>query len=228
MRIAILEDDREQSDVMTLWLEEEGHDTVVFGDANRFMSGIKNESYDVLILDWMLPQSSGLDVLKWLREELNRRTPVLFLTSRDDENSIVEALESGADDYVIKPVTDNVLNARVKALIRRAGLSENDEPLKVFGRFSVDFDKRVISFDGQPFELTNKEYELSAFLFRNAGKVVSRAHILQSVWGSTADIATRKVDTHISRLRSKLAIREENGWRIVSVYQHGYRLESTS
>lgn len=228
MRIAVLEDDIEQSELISTWLEDESYDCVLFDNAKSFMSTVKNESYDVLLLDWMLPQSSGLEILKWIREELQRETPVLFLTAKDEEQDIVKALEMGADDYLAKPVTPNILKARLKALGRRAGVLEQPNKPQQYGKFTVDFERRIVSFEEQPFELTNKEYELTAFMFRNVGKVVSRAHILQSVWGSTADIATRKVDTHISRLRNKLDIKEENGWRIVSIYQHGYRLEQVA
>lgn len=226
MRIALLEDDIEQSDVMQVWLENAGHTCTVFDQASKFKSGVKNESFDILVLDWMLPQSSGLLVLKWIRESAERKTPVLFLTSRDDEKSIVEALENGADDYIVKPSTESIFNARINALARRSGVLIKENDVVEYNRFKIDYGRRTVYFDDEPFELTNKEYELTAFMFRNAGKVVSRAHTLEAVWGSTADIATRKVDTHMSRLRNKLSIKEENGWRIVSIYQHGYRLEA--
>ena len=97
--------------------------------------------------------------------------------------------------------------------------------MEAYGRFSVDTQNQKITLDDNPFDVTNKEYELACFLFRNAGRVVSRGHILESVWGSSADLNTRKIDTHVSRIRNKLEIKPENGWRITAVYQHGYRLE---
>ena len=139
--------------------------------------------------------------------------------------SIVEALESGADDYMVKPLKRLELTARLTALARRSGVLKSKDPVEAFGRFSVDTENQKISLDGKVFDVTHKEYELACFLFHNAGRVISRGHILESVWGSSADLNTRKIDTHVSRIRNKLDIKPANGWRITAVYQHGYRLE---
>ncbi len=225
MRIAVLEDDKDQAQVIELWLAEAGYSCAHFANAKTFMTAIKHDSFDLLVMDWELPESSGLRVLKWLRSNLDWMIPVVFATQRDAEASIVEALEAGADDYMSKPLKRGELVARVSALARRSGLCEDENAVVEYGRFTVDTQAQSISLDGHVFELTNKEYQLASFLFRNAGRVVSRGHILESVWGSSVDLNTRKIDTHISRIRNKLAIRPENGWKISAVYQHGYRLE---
>lgn len=225
MRIALLEDDIEQGQVVELWLQEAGHSCSIFTRASDFMSAVKRDSYDMLLMDWMLPESSGVDVLHWLRNNLDWNIPVLFATQVDDEANIVEALEAGADDYMIKPLKHMELLARVNALGRRSGLIKSKEPVETYDRYSIDTQKQQITLDGELFDVTNKEFELAHFLFRNAGRVNSRGHILEAVWGSSASLNTRKIDTHVSRLRNKLEIKPENGWRIVAVYQHGYRLE---
>ena len=225
MRIAVLEDDQDQGQVVQLWLEDAGHSCTCFLTAKSFMAAVKRDSYDLLLMDWELPESSGVDVLRWLRENLDWDIPVLFATQRDEESSIVEALEAGADDYMVKPLKRLELVARLSALGRRSGVLESKDPVEAYGRFSVDTQNQKITLDDNPFDVTNKEYELACFLFRNAGRVVSRGHILESVWGSSADLNTRKIDTHVSRIRNKLEIKPENGWRITAVYQHGYRLE---
>lgn len=225
MRIALLEDDNDQAQLVQLWLEEAGHACSVFTTAKSFMSSVKRDSFDLLLMDWMLPESSGVEVLVWVRSNLDWDIPVLFATQRDEESCIVEALEAGADDYMVKPLKHMELVARITALGRRSGLLESKDPVEHYGRFEVDSEKQNISLDGEVFDVTSKEYELAHFLFKNAGRVVSRGHILESVWGSSADLNTRKIDTHVSRIRNKLSIKPENGWRISAVYQHGYRLE---
>jgi len=225
MRIAILEDDQDQGQIVQLWLEDAGHNCTCYSSAKSFMGAVKCDSYDLLLMDWELPESSGVEVLRWLRSNLDWDIPVLFTTQRDEESSIVEALEAGADDYMVKPLKRLELIARLTALARRSGVLHSKDPIEVFGRFTIDSENQKISLDETTFEVTHKEYELACFLFHNAGRVISRGHILESVWGSSADLNTRKIDTHVSRIRNKLDIKPENGWRITAVYQHGYRLE---
>jgi DNA-binding response OmpR family regulator len=154
--------------------------------------------------------------------------PVLFTTARDAEADIVQALKAGADDYLVKPLRKQELLARVEALGRRARPKPRAaEHLKV-AEFDVDVDRRVVTRHGAEMDLTQKDFDLAVFLFRNVGNLVSRGHILESVWGRTSDLNTRTVDTHVSRLRSKLGLVPENGWKLSAVYQHGYRLEQVT
>jgi DNA-binding response OmpR family regulator len=151
--------------------------------------------------------------------------PVLFTTARDAEADIVAALKAGADDYLVKPLRKQELLARVEALGRRARPKPRAaEHLRV-GEFEVDVDRRIVTRGGAEMDLTQKDFDLAVFLVRNVGNLVSRGHILESVWGRTSDLNTRTVDTHVSRLRSKLGLVPENGWKLTAVYQHGYRLE---
>jgi DNA-binding response OmpR family regulator len=138
----------------------------------------------------------------------------------------VHALTSGADDYMVKPLGKRELLARIDALARRARPSARaDEGVLEYGRLSVDFRNRLVRLDGALVAMTQKDYELAVFLLRNIGRLLSRAHILEAVWGQSADINTRTVDTHVSRIRGKLQLVPENGWSLSAVYQHGYRLE---
>ncbi|MDH3688996.1 MAG: response regulator transcription factor [Gammaproteobacteria bacterium] len=226
MRIAFLEDDRDQAQLLQLWLEEAGHVCMHFETSEQFLKEIGRESYDLIMLDWVLPHMSGVEVMKLIRENHDWPIPILFVTQRDQEKDIVEALEAGADDYMAKPVKKLELLARVGALARRASvLRDAEESTIELPPFSIDFANREIQTHGEKIKLTQKEYELAAFLFRNIGRVVSRSHLLESVWGTNPDINTRTVDTHISRIRQKLAITPETGWRLSAIYQHGYRLE---
>ena len=143
---------------------------------------------------------------------------------RDSEADIVTALEAGADDYINKPLSESVTLARVNALLRRAVYGAGDGIDEV-ADYQINSRTSSITFRGEMIELTDREFKLAEALFRQVGKIVSRGHILESIWGISADVDTRTVDTHVSRIRQKLHLIPENGWKIKAVYQHGYRLE---
>lgn len=226
MRIALLEDDQEQADLMVRWLADAGHNCSHFSNGPEFLRNTLRESYDLLMLDWMLPEMSGLDVLRKVRQSGKNFTPVIFITARDDESDIVRALEAGADDYMSKPVRYKELVARVAALARRASGGRDPEDLPETAPYSFDLKRKTVRLGDEEVELTHREFDLALFMFRHTGRVVSRSHILESIWGMHgADLNTRTVDTHISRLRKKLHINEANGWQLSAIYQHGYRLE---
>jgi DNA-binding response OmpR family regulator len=224
----LLEDDAEQGLLLKKWLTAHGHDCEHFESSRLFLQQIRRESFDLLILDWLVPEISGLEVLDWIRENLDWRIPVIFVTAMDREEDIVEALERGADDYMTKPVRERELLARLNALARRASAVDETRAVLDFGTFRIDQQARTVEREGRRIELTQKEYELAVFLFRNCDRVLSRGHILQSVWGRNPDLNTRTVDTHVSRLRTKLGMNSCAEWRLNSIYQHGYRLERQS
>ena len=227
MRIAILEDDQDQADLLGVWLEEKGHQCSVFNDGNGFIRAYTKDSYDVVLLDWMVPQVSGIEVLKHLRSHLDPLVPVVFITQRDAEEDIVEALEAGADDYIAKPIRQMETLARINAIARRVGFGdEHTAESYDIAPYSIDTRLREVRHDGELIEMTQKEYELTLFLFKNLGRVISRGHLLEMVWGTSSKINTRTVDTHISRLRAKMKLDEQDNWKLTSVYRHGYRLEN--
>lgn len=227
MRIVILEDDRDQADLLIAWLEEAGHQCDAYYDGNSFIRAYNKDSYDLVLLDWMVPMLSGIDVLKHLRQHLDAVVPVVFITQRDSEDDIVEALEAGADDYMAKPVRQLETMARVNAIARRVGYGdENTSDNYKFEPYEIDTRQRRVSIDGRIVEMTQKEYELTLFLFKNLGRVISRGHLLEMVWGTSSKLNTRTVDTHVSRLRTKLELDSQEKWKLTSVYRHGYRLEN--
>jgi len=228
VRIAFLEDDLPQAEILKKWLSGADHSCRHFTQAKAFLRGVRQESYDLLILDWELPESSGLEVLRWVRGRGDWRIPVLFITHRDSESDIVQALSEGADDYMTKPVSPEVTIARVNALGRRVGNTPEANGIFQFGDFRITTDNNEITHRGQTIDLTEKEFKLALMLFLNTGRLLSRNHMLESVWGLGPELATRTVDTHISRIRRKLALMPENGWRLKAVYHHGYRLETVS
>lgn len=224
MRIALLEDDKDLADVLVRWLEEAGHQCHYFATGRALQRVAAHESFDLYLLDWQVPEMSGTEVLAWLRNDQQVRAPVLFATARDAEEDIVAALKAGADDYMVKPVRRFELLARVAALHRRAAPASVTEVMTV-GALSLDPARREVRLDGAPVELTDKEFDVALFLLRNLGSLLSRGHISESVWGRSADVQTRTVDTHMSRLRKKLRLTSEAGFKLTSVYNFGYRLD---
>ncbi len=224
MRIAILEDDPDQLALLRRWITDDGHDVHPYSNGREAMKMAGRESFDLFVLDWQVPDVSGAEVLMWLRANVSKSVPVLFVTVRDSEQDIVFALEHGADDYMVKPVRRQELLARVHALLRRAYPSEEQKQLS-FPPYEIDTQRNEVRKDGTKVELTPKEFELTVALFRNIGRLMSRGHLQQTVWGRTGDLATRTVDTHVSQVRKKLDLRPESGYRVVPIYNYGYRLE---
>ena len=225
MRVAILEDDPDQADLVRLWLRDAGHSVSLSHDAASFLRSVRRDSYDMYVLDWVLPDLSGIEVLTKLRTEMEDYTPVVIATAKDEEQSVVRGLESGADDYLVKPIRRAELVARVAAIFRRIAGGRTDDDIDA-APYVIDTAKKTITLDGDGVALTNREFELACFLFKNPGKMLSRAHILEAIWGiENAAVSTRTVDTHISRLRRKLKLGEDNGWTLSAIYQHGYRFE---
>ncbi|MEM6640427.1 MAG: response regulator transcription factor [Pseudomonadota bacterium] len=225
MRIALLEDDVDQANLVSAWLTDAGHHVRHFEASRDFLRAVLRDSYELLVLDWMLPRMDGLEVMQRVRESLRNYTPILFVTARDEEDAVVKALEAGADDYMAKPLARREFLARVTALGRRSGGFAGEQITDV-EPYEIDVERKAIALKGEAIELTHREFDLAAFMFRHVGSVISRAHILESIWGMHgADLNTRTVDTHISRLRKKLILTEENGWVLSAIYQHGYRLE---
>jgi DNA-binding response OmpR family regulator len=226
MRIALLEDEPDQADLVCAWLTAAGHSCHVYALGKDLVREAQRETFDLFLLDWGVPGMSGAEVLVWIRANIAEPVPVLFVTARQREEDIVHALSSGADDYMVKPLGKLELLARIDALARRLRANpHHGEDMLDYGRLNVDCRSRQVKLDGQAVAMTQKDYELTVFLLRNLGRLLSRGHILEAVWGQSAEINTRTVDTHVSRIRGKLQLTPENGWRLSAVYQHGYRLE---
>ena len=226
MRVAILEDDPDQAELVKLWLTHAEHTVDCHADAASFLRAVRRDSFDLYVLDWVLPDLSGIEVLKKLRKEMGDYTSAIIVTAKDEEQSIVRGLEAGADDYLVKPVRQAELVARVSAVLRRAAGNKPEEEDLDIAPYLLSFTSKTVSLNGEKLNLTNREFELALFFFRNAGKMMSRNHLLEAIWGiENKSVSTRTVDTHVSRLRKKLKLCEENGWILSAIYQHGYRIE---
>jgi len=225
MRIAVLEDDESQRDWMNSFLMALGHVSYSFVTAEGLLRELRRENFDLLVLDWNLPDMSGLEVARWVRANIKARIPILFVTCHVDEADLVEALKAGADDYMCKPVRVPELLARLHALLRRAYPDQTGDML-TSGDYVFDQKAKTLTVKGELVELKHREYELAYLLFSRLGELLSRKYLQESVWGGQAAAVSRTLDTHISRLRVKLDLRPENGYRLSSVYSLGYRLES--
>lgn len=228
MRIAVLDDDRSQVELVCQVLTAAGHTCHPFQSGKEMLSQLRRESFDMLILDWQVPDMSGPEVLQWVREKLPAVLPVLFMTSRSGEDDIVAGLAAGADDYMIKPIRRGELVARVQALLRRAYPSQNPVEQIQFGDYVFEARTGRLTVSGNSIDVTQKEFDLALLFFRNLGRPLSRAYILEAVWARDVEVPSRTMDTHVSRVRSKLQLRPENGFRLAPVYSYGYRLEQIS
>ncbi|WP_154246806.1 response regulator transcription factor [Kangiella sp. HZ709] len=224
IKILYLEDDNAQALQMKQVLDESGYEYAHCETGTEFLARLEKSEFDLLILDWEVPDKAGIEVLEHLRSFMNWKGPVLFVTNRDAETDIVSALEKGADDYMIKPYRRYELEARLNALIRRSGLGDEQKEFTV-GPYTVSLSHREILHNDKAVNLTTKEYELGVLLLRNVGRLFSRKYLLKNIWGIESDISTRTVDAHVSSLRRKLNLRAISGYQVKTVYQHGYRLE---
>ena len=224
MNIAFLEDNLAFAQEVITALTNANHSVQHFLSGRECLKVVSSTQFDLCLFDWEVPDMSGVEVLSSLKLKGNV-PPVIFLTGRDAEEDIVKVMDSGADDYIVKPPNLNVLVARVNAHLRRSRGNLHQEQVVNYGELTVDFSKRKFALAGLSVKLTEKETELALYLFSQVGVLLSRAHLTKVVWGTSPDIDTRTIDVHISHLRSKLNLLPQHGWRLVSVYHQGYRLE---
>lgn len=221
-KILIIED--EESILMALEddLRVEGYEVSSAKDGLQGFSMAKEQGYDLIILDIMLPKMNGFEVCKQLRQN-GITTPILMLTAKSQEIDKILGLELGADDYVTKPFSPRELLARVKAILRRVKQTQQGIDVYHFGNVEVDFKKYKAKKSGQPIYLTSLEFSLIHFLIENKGQVVSRDTILDNVWGDDVYVYPRAVDTHIAHLRKKIEDDPTNPKYIISVRGIGYK-----
>lgn len=221
MKIYILEDDNDQALLLQLWLKENNHVSEVFETGRELIDRLQVNQPDLLLLDWNLPGISGLDVLRWIKSNGHENIPILFNSTRSNEEAVVEALTLGADDYLTKPVKQSELLARIAAVSRRYNKITQEIDTKPY--LFLDTTNEV-QMNDEVIPLTEKEFQLAKYLFGNEGQITSRDVLLESIWSKSPSLSTRTVDTHISRLRKKLHLDGNSGWKLVSIYHKGYRL----
>ena len=224
MRIAILEDDLLQLDMLSQVVGAMGHTYQSYTSGAALQKDLRRDSFDLLVLDWELPDTTGPAIARWIRQELRQELPILIVTLRSEEADIVEGLACGADDFMIKPIRAGELRARIAALLRRAYPLTAQSVLD-FGPYRFLTTTNGIEMDGQPVEVTHREYTLALTLFQNQGRLLSRDHLREVVWGHNAEVQSRSLDTHVSRLRNLLNLRAGQPYSISAIYGYGYRLD---
>ncbi len=224
-KILVLEDEESIAQPLQENLAFEGYEVLAAGNGNQGLALALAHHPDLILLDIMLPGLNGFDVCRRLRQK-GLDTPIIFLTARSDEADKVRGLDLGGDDYVTKPVGVMELLARIKAVLRRSQPAEHatDQALLEFGHATVDFSRREATFKGEPIHLSPKEFGILQVLAERDGRAVSRAELLQSVWGYDVYPTTRTIDTHVLDLRAKVEDDPGHPVHLLTVHGLGYRL----
>jgi two-component system response regulator RegX3 len=224
-RVLVVEDEESFSDALSYMLRREGFDAVVADSGPQALAEFDRAGADIVLLDLMLPGLPGTEVCRALRARSS--VPIIMLTAKDSEIDKVVGLELGADDYVTKPYSARELVARIRAVLRRQGDSETAaEGVWEAGPIRMDVERHTVSLDGEPVALPLKEFDLLEFLLRNAGRVLTRAQLIDRVWGADYVGDTKTLDVHVKRLRAKLEPDPATPKYLLTVRGLGYKLEA--
>lgn len=226
MKVFIADHGSDVVDYLKQIVEDLGYVAVGCTDSNVIKEILSQDIFDLVILDWNIRAADGSSLLEWMNKTLPTRPPVIMMANRSAKRDFTDALNSGADDYITKPESRNVIAARVNALLRGNAVGGAFDTEVTYGAYKMNRLEQSVTIHGQTVILTAKEFELAEMFFKNKDRTLSRHYIMQTIWRTTATLATRTLDMHISRVRAKLALRPENGFRIFTVFGYGYRLES--
>ncbi len=223
-RVLVVEDEDSFSDALSYLLRREGYEVEVAATGPEAITAFERGGADLVLLDLMLPGLSGTEVCRTLRTRSN--VPIIMVTARDTEVDKVVGLELGADDYVTKPFSSRELVARIRAVLRRGGESEELlEGTVEAGPVRMDIERHVVSVDGAHVAMPLKEFDLLEMLLRNAGRVLTRGQLIDRVWGADYVGDTKTLDVHVKRLRSKIEPEPANPRHLVTVRGLGYKFE---
>jgi two-component system response regulator RegX3 len=226
-RILIVEDEASFSEALAFLLTKEGFETAIAEDGRQAINMFNADGADLILLDLMIPEVSGVEVCRTIRTQ--SQVPIIMLTAKDAEIDKVVGLELGADDYVTKPYSSRELIARIKAVLRRGQGEEGsnqDQDLLEVGPIRLNIGKHQVFVSGNPVALPLKEFELLEFLMRNSGRVLTRSQLIDRVWGGDYYGDTKTLDVHIKRLRAKVEADPANPVLIQTIRGLGYKLEN--
>ena len=227
MNILVVEDDRDIREMVCQSLAQNDYQTIGCANLQEARKSMETVNPDCMVVDWMLPDGSGIELIRWMRRQQQfQQIPVLMLTARSQEADLITGLDSGADDYLTKPMSLRELNARVRALLRRPAAYEEHQDLLQFGPISLNTKTHDVIVAGVVVELTKTEFRLLKLFIENPRKVFSREQILDAVWGVNAFLGDRTVDVHILRLR-KILQPQGVDRMIETVRGSGYRLSES-
>lgn len=223
-QVLVVEDELEISRLIEMILQKKDYSVVTVSDGISALNLLKNKKFDLILLDWMLPQLSGIDVIKELRRN-NNQTPVIFITAKTQPEDIVLGLESGADDYLTKPFESTILLARVESVLRRYHIHKKSTTSSFtrlsYRSLSMNLDTHEVSFNNEPLHLTRSEFRILTELMTHCEKVLTRDQLVEKTQGEGVNVTNRTIDTHVFGLRKKLG---GNGDWIETIRGVGYRL----
>ncbi len=225
-KILIVEDETSFSEALSFLLGKEGFDVSIAENGRTALELFKSQTFDLILLDLMIPEVSGIEVCRSIRA--TSAVPIIMLTAKDSEIDKVVGLELGADDYVTKPYSSRELVARIKAVLRRgvADDSHSEAGIHSVANIRMDIERHQVTVNGVLVPLPLKEFELLEFLMRNAGRVMTRAQLIDRVWGGDYYGDTKTLDVHIKRLRSKIEVDPANPLLIQTIRGLGYKFEA--
>ena len=227
-KILIVEDESSFSEAISFLLGKEGFETDVAENGRTALELFKANSYDLVLLDLMIPEVSGIEVCRAIRT--TSMVPIIMLTAKDSEVDKVVGLELGADDYVTKPYSSRELVARIKAVLRRgtpeSADADSNSAIQTAGNIRMDVERHQVTVNGTLINLPLKEFELLEFLMRNEGRVLTRGQLIDRVWGGDYYGDTKTLDVHIKRLRSKIEEDSANPQLIQTIRGLGYKFEA--
>jgi two-component system response regulator RegX3 len=225
-KILIVEDETSFSEALSFLLGKEGFDVSIAENGRTALELFKSQTFDLILLDLMIPEVSGIEVCRSIRT--TSAVPIIMLTAKDSEIDKVVGLELGADDYVTKPYSSRELVARIKAVLRRGvpDDSHSEAGIHSVANIRMDIERHQVTVNGSLVPLPLKEFELLEFLMRNAGRVMTRAQLIDRVWGGDYYGDTKTLDVHIKRLRSKIEVDPANPLLIQTIRGLGYKFEA--
>jgi DNA-binding response OmpR family regulator len=221
-----MDQDKELAEAICATLRAGGHDAVQ-ADAEVELEQLGHGSTDLLVLD-VTPSTGTATTVIQLAKQATPAIPVLLLGARSQEDEILAALAAGADDYLIKPVRHGEIATRVQVLLKRTYPGQHAGELVHFAAYTFDTASARMTRDGKSINVTQKEFDLALLFFRHLDRPLSRTTIREAIWPGESELPSRTLDTHVSRVRNKLGLRPENGFRLSPVYSYGYQLERLS
>lgn len=220
-----MDQDKDVAEAICATLRAAGHRPFRAADAETVVEQLHHGAMDLLVLDIDSLDGAATKLIHAARQAV-QAIPILLLSPRSSEDEVIPALEAGANDYLIKPVRHGEIAMRVQVLLRRAYPEQHTAELLRFDAYAFDTASARITKDGKSIDVTQKEFDLALLFFRHLGRPLSRAYIRETIWPGESELPSRTLDTHVSRVRSKLGLRPENGFRLSPVYSFGYQLES--
>lgn len=222
MKMLIADDNRQIVSILSEYAKKEGFEVSTAFDGEEALALARQEAFDVILLDVMMPKKDGFEVCRQIRQFSN--VPILMVTARGEDFERIMGLDIGADDYIVKPFSPGEVMARVRAILRRMARDSSHNRL-VYDGLSIDLDEYATELDGQPVSLTKKETEILWLLATHRNKVFTRDNLLESLWGYDYYGDARTVDSHIRRLRAKLDAYPHPLWEIKTIWGVGYKFE---